>query len=312
MPFLKRSLSNLVTLLAILIGTFFLLHTLPGGPFDTEKQLPKVIQANLYEKYGLHPKGDDSFLVWLGKDLGAYFKYLPQGRLGPSLTFIDQDVSAIILQALPVSFELGLWALLVSVMVGCLMGILSARFQNRWFDSSLQSLATLLISWPSFIFAVGVIFVFSIYLKLLPPALWEGPNFRILPVLTLSLYPTAYLAIFTRHVLIDQLKSDYIRTARAKGLTFMQAIVSHAFKNASPPVLTLLGPLTAHLITGSFVVEIIFSIPGLGRHFVSAITNRDYFLVMGITLVYSTILILLNWIVDLLYVWLDPRLKAHE
>lgn len=305
----KRLFASLLTLFSVLLLTFFLLHVVPGGPFDQERNLPLEIEENLHKKYGLHQRGDDSFWVWIGKDLRSYTAFLMKGELGPSLKFRDRDVTDILKTAIPPSFELGIYALLISVVAGIACGIQAVKKPGGWMDHIILFWSPLFVSFPRFVAAVFLVFLFSFILKIFPPALWEGISYRVLPVITLSLAPLAYLATLTRSQLLGQMGQDFIKTARSKGLTDYRIIFKHALKNAAIPLLTVLGPLAAQLITGSFIVETMFAIPGLGRHFVTAITDRDYFLVMGITLVYSTFLIALNWLVDLGYLILDPRMR---
>ncbi len=308
---LNRFFLSLTTLVCVLLFTFLLLHIVPGGPFDQERKLPPEIEENLYKKYGLHQRGDDSFWVWIGKDFGSYSAFLLRGEWGPSLKFRDRDVTDILKTAIPPSFELGIWALLISLSFGVACGIKAVSRPGGWMDHLILFWSPLFVSLPRFVAAVFLVFFFSFVLKIFPPALWEGMTYRILPVITLALAPLAYLATLTRSQLVMQMGEDYIKTARSKGLTPYRIIFKHALKNAGIPLLTVLGPLAAQLITGSFIVETMFAIPGLGRHFVTAITDRDYFLVMGITFVYSVFLIALNWLVDLGYLILDPRMRKN-
>lgn len=309
---IKRFFISLITLASVLILTFLLLHTVPGGPFDQERQLPPEIEQNLYQKYGLEKRGDQNFWVWFTKDVVSYFSYLKKGELGPSLKYRDRDVTEIIQRAIGPSFELGFYSLLTSLILGILLGSLSAYKQQSYLDRALLSFSSLMVSLPSFVVAVFLVLFFSFWLALFPPALWEGIPYRILPVMTLVAAPFAYFFQLTRSGILIQLKKDFIKTARAKGVPEKKILLKHALKNAASPILTVIGPITAYLITGSFIVETIFAIPGLGRHFVTAVIDRDYFLVMGITLVYASLLILLNWLVDMGYLVLDPRMRKGE
>lgn len=306
---LKRFFVSLLTLGVVLVLTFLLLHTIPGGPFDQERVLPPEIEKNLYEKYGLQKRGEENFRVWFGKDLQSYLSYLAHGKLGPSLKYRDRDVGEIMARAIPPSALLALYSLALAVIGGGCLGILSARRPGGWSDRLFLFLSSLSVSLPGFVKAVILVMIFSFWLAWLPPALWEGVSYRILPIVTLSATPMAYFIQLTRSGLLTQLKQDFIRTARAKGVPERTVLLKHAFKNAATPLLTVMGPIAAGLITGSFVIETIFAVPGLGRHFVTAVIDRDYFLVMGITLFYATILILLNWMVDVGYLWLDPRMR---
>lgn len=308
----KRSVISLLTLISVLLITFLLLHTVPGGPFDQERQLPPEIEANLYQKYGLHQRGDDGFWPWFGKDLAAYGRYLIRGQLGPSLKFRDRDVVQIIAESLGPSIELGLLALVGSLILGVAGALLVIRRPGGPLDHLFLMLTSLKVSLPTFVVAVFLVILFCFELKWLPPALWEGPTSRVLPVVTLMLGPLAYFFQLARKGLVHEMALDYVRTARAKGVPPFKVVMKHAFKNASIPLITILGPMLAYLITGSFIVETIFSIPGLGRHFVLAIIDRDYFLVMGITGCYAALLILLNWLVDVAYLWIDPRIRGTD
>lgn len=304
---IKRLLISLLTLASVLLITFLLLHTVPGGPFDQERHLPPEIEQNLYSRYGLTMRGDQNFWPWFGRDARAYATYVARGELGPSLKYRDRDVVDIIRSAITPSLELGLYSLVVAIVFGIWLGMLGASRPTGWINRFLTFISSALVSFPSFVIAVILVLIFSFWIPLLPPALWEGASYRILPVMTLSAVPIAYLMQLTRDGIEQELRKDHVRTARAKGIPWRMIIIKHAFKNAASPILTTVGPIAAYLITGSFIVETIFAIPGLGKHFITAVIDRDYFLVMGITLVYASILIIMNWIVDWGYVVLDPR-----
>lgn len=309
---IKRFFISLLTLACVLVITFLLLHTVPGGPFDQERQLPPEIEKNLYAKYGLEKRGDQNFWIWFGKDLISYGTYLTQGELGPSLKYRDRDVTEIIKSGITPSLELGSYSLLASLLLGIILGTIAVKRKGGLLDRLLLTSSALMVSLPSFVIAVFLILIFAFTLALLPPALWEGIDYRVLPVVTLALAPLAYFFQLTRSGLINQLKQDFVRTARAKGVSEKKILLKHALKNAATPILTVIGPIAAYLITGSFIVETIFAIPGLGRHFVTAVIDRDYFLVMGITMLYASVLILLNWLVDVGYLVLDPRMRKTE
>jgi oligopeptide transport system permease protein len=299
--FFKRVLQGIPVLLAVATLTFVIMHLAPGGPFDTEKKLPPEIIANIEAKYHLDKSIPMQYLL--------YMKQLLQGDLGPSYKYIGRDVSDIITDTFPVSLALGLCAVLVVIGVGIPAGVLSAYRQNSVLDRSCVFIATLGISVPSFVLGTILIWVFSHQFRLLPPALWESPRHVILPAIALGAGFAGYIARLTRTTMLDVLSSDYIRTARAKGLSEPVVLFKHALKNAVYPIVSVMGPLIAGLITGSFVIEFIFSIPGMGRFFITAVTNRDYPLIMGVTLVYAVLIVLANIFVDMLYRWLDPRVK---
>ena len=296
-----RLLSGALVVFAVATLTFFIMHAVPGGPFDSEKKFPPEIKKNIEAKYHLDQP------VYL--QYGYYLRDLSRLRFGPSFKYINRQVEDILLDTFPVSMELGLCALLWAVAVGVLAGVVSAIKRDTVFDRLSILGATLGISIPNFVLGALLILVFSHRLKILPPALWEGPRYLILPALTLGAGPAAYLARLTRSSVLEVLEKDYVRTARAKGLSGAMVIGKHVLKNSLGPVVTVIGPLTAMLVTGSFIVEKIYSVPGMGRYFITAVTNRDYPLVMGVTIVYAVLIVLMNFIVDLVYTFLDPRVR---
>ncbi len=301
---LSRTLTGIFVIFAVATITFFLLRTLPGGPFDAEKKLPPQIKKNIEAKYHLDEP------VW--KQYLFYLKNLASGDFGPSYKYIDRSVNEIIGETLPVSVELGLISLTIAVALGSAIGIASATKPGGAVDFASVSIATAFVSVPSFVTGALLIYIFSVKLGWLPAALWGSPAQVVLPALTLAAGPAAYIARLIRASMLDTSKALFIRTARAKGLSDFRVITKHILRNALIPVVTVLGPITAFLVTGSFVVEHIFAIPGTGRFFVMAVSNRDYPLVMGITIVYTIILVLANLIVDILYVVLDPRIKFDK
>ncbi|HIE42376.1 MAG TPA: ABC transporter permease [Nitrospinaceae bacterium] len=296
---IRRILLGLPVLIMVATITFFIMHVVPGGPFDTEKILPPEIKANIEAKYHLDKPLPLQYLL--------YIKQLFQGDLGPSYKYLGRDVSDIIRDTFPVSFVLGLCAVLVVLGLGVPAGMISAYWQNSLLDRSVLLLAAMGISVPSFVLGAVSVWVFSHHWHLLPPALWEGPRYIILPAFALGAGFAGYVARLTRTTMLDVLASDYIRTARAKGLTEPVIMFKHVLINSIYPIVSVMGPLTAGLVTGSFVIEYIFSIPGMGRFFITAVTNRDYPLIMGVTLVYAVLIIIANTVVDLVYGWLDPR-----
>lgn len=280
--------------------TFFLLHLIPGNPFSGNKSLPPEIIANLEARYHLNEPILNQYLLYLAG--------LLHGDLGPSLKYINRSVNEILFSALPVSFTLGILALIISIPTGIILGILSAVYSKKNIGTLLIILITVGISLPNFLIGALFINIFGLKLKILPVALWESPAHMILPVLTLSFLPLAYIARITRTQMLEQLGEEYIKTAIAKGLPFNQIIFKHAFKNCLISIITILGPIIAILITGSFVVEYIFAIPGMGRYFITAFTNRDYFLITGTAIIFSFILTTLNVVIDALYKKIDPRI----
>lgn len=300
-------LKILFTTFLVATVTFFLLRFIPGNPFTSNKSLPPEIVANLEAKYHLNEP--------ILKQYFLYISNLAKGDLGPSLKYINRSVNDILLSALPTSFTLGLLALLISIPTGLFFGILSAlsvcesiNYKIKLIGSLSIIFLTVGISLPSFLIGASLINIFALKLKLLPVALWETHWHMVLPTLTLSFVPSVYIARIVRTQMINELSEEYIRTALAKGLKLRKIIFKHAFNNCLISLVTILGPIIAVLITGSFVVEYIFAIPGMGRYFITAFTNRDYFLITGTAIIFSIILTSLNVIIDALYRKIDPRI----
>lgn len=300
-----RFLGLIPTMLVLITIAFFLIRVAPGGPFDSEKVLPPEIRANLDAKYHL----DEPLLQ-------QYFRYLGQivsGDFGPSFQYKDWTVNELIWRGFPVSAAVGGLAMLLAFVVGTLIGIAAALRQNTAVDYSVMGIAMLGISIPNFVIAPLLILGLAVYAGWLPAGGWDWSWQRmILPVITLALPAIAYVARLMRGSMIEVLHSNYIRTARAKGLPESMVIRRHALKPAILPVISYMGPATAALITGSVVIERIYSIPGLGSYFVQGALNRDYTLVMGVVIFYGVVIIVLNFIVDLLYAWLNPRIRFDE
>ncbi len=299
---LKRMVQTFITLLFLTVATFFLLRLAPGGPFDGEKVWPAEIQANIEAKYGLNRPLYSQFFTW-GNDL-------IHGDLRESFHYIGTPVREIISDALPPSLELGFFALVFSLSIGIVLGVLSAWKRGTFFDFSAMFIAIAGITLPAYLVGTLLVLLFSNYLGWLPPALWEDKQSMILPTITLALRPLAIIARMTRTTLLEVMHADYIRTAYSKGLSDSSVLFKHALKNSMIPIITMLGPITASLITGSYVVETIFQIPGLGQYFITSVLNRDYPLVMGMTLTYGLILTLCNLFVDITYGWIDPRIRV--
>jgi len=300
-----RLLGLIPTLLVLITIAFFLIRVAPGGPFDGEKILPPEIRANLDAKYHL-----DEPLVQ------QYFRYLGQiitFDFGPSFQYKDWTVNELIARGFPVSMTVGGLAMILAFIVGTLIGIIAALRQNTAVDYSVMGVAMLGISIPNFVVAPLLILVLAVYQGWLPAGGWDWSIQRmVLPVVTLALPMIAYIARLTRGSMIEVLHSNYIRTARAKGLPGYLVIRRHALKPALLPVISFMGPATAGLITGSVVIERIYSIPGLGSYFVQGALNRDYTLVMGVVIFYGVVIIVLNFIVDLLYAWMNPKIRYDE
>ena len=297
----KRLLSAIPTLLLLIALTFFMLRAAPGGPFDTERALPPEVQAQVEAAYHLNEP------LW--EQFGRYLGALLQGDLGPSYQYPGYSVNELIADGLPVSLTLGAVAMALALLLGCGAGAIAALNQNRVADYGVMTLAMTGISLPTFVIAPLLILAFAVTLGWLPAGGWDRASSAVLPVLALALPQVAVVARLMRGSMIEVLRQNYIRTARAKGLTASRVILRHALKPALMPVLSYVGPAAATLITGSVVVEQIFSVPGIGRHFVQGALNRDYTVVMGVVVFYGTLIIGFNLLVDLLYGALDPRVR---
>ena len=299
----RRILVIIATIWVLATLTFFLLRIVPGGPFDSEKALPPEIKANVNAKFGLDKPIYKQYLSYVGGML--HFEF------GPSFRYEGRTVTEIISDTLPTSVELGLYSLFVSILIGLPLGILSAYKQNTWVDFSAMFLAVAGISLPSYFVGAILIYIFALHFQILPAALWDDWTSKILPVITLGSRPASLIARLTRASLLESIRSDYVRTARAKGLSESKVILKHALRNSLIPVVTLLAPLAAYVLTGTFVIEFIFAIPGMGKYFIDAVTNRDYPLIMGVTMVYGFVLVLANFLVDIAYALIDPRIRIH-
>lgn len=299
---IRRVLWMIPLLWAVATVTFFLMHAVEGGPFDREKELPTNVLANLERKYNL-----DKPLV---EQYGLYLWDLVQGDLGLSFE-TNREVSTIIREGLEVSVQLGATAFLYAVVFGMTLGVIAALNQNKLGDYLSVFFATIGTALPNFIMATFLVIIFSVQLGWFDVLGWEFGNYRkmVLPVLALGTLPAAYIARVTRASILEVLNQDYIRTARAKGLAERVVVWRHTIKNAMVPILTVAGPIFAFLVTGSFIVERIFAINGVGRHFVTAIFQRDYGVIMGTTIFYAVIIAFANLMVDILYAVADPRIR---
>ncbi|MDQ7030346.1 MAG: ABC transporter permease [Ardenticatenia bacterium] len=317
---IRRLLWAIPVLFAVGTVTFFLARALPGGPFDFagDRSLPESVVRNLERKYNL------DWPLW--KQFLAYWWDLLRGDLGPSFRSRSLTVNDIIKQTFPVSFQLGVLSLLLGLAIGLPAGIIAALNHNTWLDYTSSFIAILGVSIPNIVLGPFLIWLFGVKLGWLPVARWGADytefylgfippmttkfwQHAVLPTITLGTALSASIARLTRASLLQVIREDYIRTARAKGLRERSIILGHALKNALIPVVTILGPLFAAVVTGSFITEQIFGINGLGRHFVQSVTNRDYPVIMGTALLYAVLLIIANLVVDVLYAWLDPRIR---
>jgi oligopeptide transport system permease protein len=300
---LKRLLGAIPTLAVIVVLAFLLMRLAPGGPFDEEQAIPPEIRANLERAYGLDQP--------LPVQLGRYLSGLVRGDFGPSFKFKDFTVTELIAAGLPVSLQLGALAMLVTILVGVPLGVFSALRQNQAIDHLVMALAVLGIAVPVFVVAPLAALVFGVRLGWLPVSGWAPGEWRdmVMPVAALALPVMAYVARLTRASLLEVLGSPFVRAARARGVGGARVVWRHALPAGLVPVVSYLGPAAAAVLTGSLVVEVLFGLPGIGRHLVQGALNRDYTLVLGMVLVYASIMILMNLLVDVVYAWLDPRVR---
>ena len=300
---LKRIGLAILTVWVVITVTFFIMRAVPGGPFIGEKAISKAAQAQLEAKYGLDKPVFQQYLTYLG-DIITKFDF------GPSLKQRGRMVVDIIADGMKTSAKLGVIAAFLSLVVGVVLGATAALRRNKFIDKVIMVITTAFVSMPSFIMGSLLLVVFAVRLALLPAngATSQG---LILPVITLALYPMAYITRLTRSSMLDVLGQDYIRTARAKGVSGWRVIFGHALKNSLIPVITYFGPMLAYIVTGSLVVEQIFAVPGIGRAFVNSITGRDYPLVMGTTIVLAMLVVVMNLISDIMYKVVDPRITLE-
>jgi oligopeptide transport system permease protein len=328
----RRILWMFPVLWAVATITFFLMHAVPGGPFDQERELPPQVISNLNKKYHLDKPIYEQYALYLwdltepklydqvlGLDLGPLRLPGPKLDLGLSYQSTDQPVAGLIKQGLKATFQLGIVAFIYAIVLGMSLGVIAALNQNRIGDYLGVFFATVGAALPNFIIAVFLVIIFSVELRWTNVLGWdfgnilkgEPPDLRktVLPVVSLGTLPAAYIARITRASMLEVLRQDYIRTARAKGLAEYVVVLRHTIKNAMVPILTVAGPIFANLITGSFIIESFFSIPGVGRRFVEAVFVRDYGMIMGTVLFYAFVIALANLVVDLLYAVVDPRIR---
>jgi oligopeptide transport system permease protein len=300
--FVARRLLQIVPVLFVIItATFFMVRFVPGGPFTAEKAIPPEILKNLEAHYGLDQPLWRQYVTYLGN--------IVRGDFGPSFKYANRSVNEIIAQKLPVSLELGGWAMLVALGLGLPLGIFAAARQNTWLDYACSTTGMIGICVPTFVLGPVLALVFGIHLQWLNVSGWDAATDRILPGVTLGFVYAAYIMRLTRGGMLEVLNQDFIRTARAKGASEARVIFRHALRGGLLPVVSFLGPAIAGILTGSFVIETIFQIPGLGREFVNSAFNRDYLLVLGTVILYATLLIVMNLVVDVVQVWLNPKLK---
>jgi len=301
----RRVVWTIPVILMVILMTFLLMRLIKGNPFQvTERPVPPAIQANLDRKFNLDKPGWQQYLY--------YVKGVFTLDLGPSLVQRNQTVNDIVEEHFPVSVKLGVMAMLFALIVGIPLGILAALRRNTFWDYTAMTFANVGFALPSFLVATLLIYFFALRLKDytgLPTNGWSGPSSWVLPVIALGIYPMTYFARLVRGTMLETLQQDYIRTAKAKGLRWRVVVGKHVLRNSLIPAVTAAGPLLGYIITGSFIVETIFAIPGIGKYYVTAVTGRDYSVVMGITVLLSVLIIIANLIVDILYGYLDPRTR---
>ena len=301
---LKKGLVLLLSLFAVVTGTFFLMHAIPGDPFIGDRVIPEEIMRSLYAYYGLDQP------LW-----SQYIKYLKEllsGHLGFSIVYQGRTVNELIGEGLPISAHLGFQALLVAIPTGIFLGTWAAMKRNRWQDTLAMVASTVGVSVPNFVLSSLLQYLFSVKLHLLPVARWTSFEHTILPTLALAALPTAFIARLTRSNMVEVLQQDYIRTAQAKGLSPFRIAIRHALPNAILPVISYLGPVASQILTGSFMVEKIFAIPGLGQWMIHSIHGRDYPMILGLTVFFSTALMISMFLIDILYSILDPRIRLMK
>ncbi|ONI45184.1 peptide ABC transporter permease [Candidatus Epulonipiscioides gigas] len=300
----KRLVSMVITLLIISSLTFSIMHSIPGSPFTKDRALLPEIEAALMEKYGLDDPLWEQYLNYLGDFI--------QGDLGVSMQKIGVSVNDMINQGLPVSAKVGSIAVIVILALGIPIGMISALKQNSIIDHIVMFIATIGIAVPSFVVGTFIMYIFGEKLRLIPAGGLDGPSSYIGPVIALAGFSLAYVTRLMRSTMLEVLRQDYIRTAKANGLSQLRVIGKHALKNALIPVITYVGPMVASILTGSFVIEKIFALPGIGKYFTESVTNRDYTVIMSITLFYAAIYIFMVLLVDIAYAFIDPRIKLDD
>jgi len=297
----RRLLWIIPVLFAVSVITFLLMHAVPGGPWAREKALPDAVEARLNAQYGLDQP--------LYEQYGRWAIAFATGDLGPSYRYQDRNVNDIVADGFWVTVQLGIMAFALAVLVGIPLGILAALGHNRWPDYLTTSISILGVTTPSFVLGILLIVFFSVQLGWFPTGGWEGPEYWVLPTIALAGFPIAVIARYTRASMLEVTRKDYIRTAHSKGVKNQSVVSRHMIRNALIPVVTILGPTLAFLVTGSFIIERVFNIPGMGQFYLNAISTRDYSLLMAMTMLYAFAVAFLNVVVDVLYAYIDPRIR---
>ena len=301
---IKRSVMMILTLFLVLLFTFLIMHAIPGGPYSAGKRLPPAVQEAIEAKYKLNDPLYVQFMDYLGR--------VVQLDLGPSFKYEGMSVNDLIAQGFPISSALGLFSMLLVLITGIPLGIIAAMKRGKWQDTTVSFITTFGVTIPSFVVATLLLYFFSFRLGWFPVYGVESLKGYVLPTIALSGYSLAYVTRLMRSSLLDVLNTDYIRMARVKGTPERKIVLRHGMRNALVPVVTVIGPLFAGLLMGSFVVEKIFALPGMGRFFVQSITNRDYTAIMGFTIFYAAVLVMIVFIVDIIYFLIDPRIKLTD
>lgn len=297
----RRFLWIIPVLFTVSIITFFLMHAVPGGPWDRDKRLPQATQDRLNAKYGLDQPIYVQYITWAGKFI--------QGDLGPSYRYTDRTVNEIVADGFWTTVQLGIMAFILAVVVGIPLGIFAALGHNRGPDYVSTSVSIIGIATPSFVLSILLIVFFAVQLGWFPTGGWKGPQYWVLPTIALAGFPIAVIARYTRASMLEVTRKDYIRTAHSKGIRDQAVVSRHMIRNALIPVVTILGPTLAFLVTGSFIIERIFGIPGIGQFYITSISTRDYSLLMAMTMLYAFAVAFLNVVVDVLYAYIDPRIR---
>jgi oligopeptide transport system permease protein len=297
----RRILWLIPVLLVVSLITFTLMHLVPGGPWSGDRNLPPGVTTAINRMYHLNEP------IW--QQFGRWVLDFISGNFGPSFRYQGRSISTIIADGLPATIQLGVMAFVLSVAVGVPLGIIASLGHNRWPDYLATFISMIGIATPSFVLAVLLIVIFSVWLKVLPALGWGDPDQMVLPVIALSGYQIAQIARYTRASMLEVTRKDYVRTAQSKGLRQRAVVIRHMIRNALIPVVTILGPILAFLVTGSFIIETFFGIPGIGRYYVQAIVQRDYGMIMAMTVIYAFAVAAMNVIVDVLYGYIDPRIR---
>lgn len=298
---IRRILWLIPVLFVVSLITFALMHAVPGGPWDREKPLNAGTVARLNEIYGLNKPIWEQYISWFGGMLQLDF--------GPSYQYRDRTVNDILEDGILITIQLGLMTFAVAILIGIPLGIFAALGHNRWPDYLATGISMIGIATPSFVLAILLIIIFSVGLNWFPSRGWKGPNTWVLPVIALAGYQIAQIARYTRASMLEVTRKDYVRTAHSKGVRNSAVVIRHMIRNALIPVVTILGPIFAFLVTGSFIIENFFGIPGIGRLYIIAIGVRDYSMIMATTVIYAFAVAFLNFIVDILYAYIDPRIR---